>query len=256
MQYLQHQFPSLVPRPTPSEEDSTKSDQGILNLTHWDDFNISTILGKYGNVLENAVIDYDPIPPSPTRVMENEGAVLSEVYENLRPRIGRSLRSGFQFMAENNLMNDRTPMTIDVGDAACNHPQAKPDMAFFDFRAAPLSVPNRCPGCIRPAWEYHGDQDILASPPAGFLEGISDVSADMNRNDTRYGYLITDKGLVAIKRVDTNGTLQITSPIPWYDPERAASSEPQLTMLLALWYLGMLASLNEGPEQWKFGMAS
>lgn len=66
----------------------------------------------------------------------------------------------------------------------------------------------------------------------------------MGQNGARYAFVITDLELVAIRRRDGNGRLELSDPIGWEYYGNAA--QPQLTVLLGLWYLGMLASDNTG----------
>jgi hypothetical protein len=77
----------------------------------------------------------------------------------------------------------------------------------------------------------------------------------MEKYGTRYGFILTDQELVAIRRVQgqdgkaVKGDLELSLPIPWksdkalYEPKsRSRSQAPRLTVALALWYLGMLAA--------------
>lgn len=77
----------------------------------------------------------------------------------------------------------------------------------------------------------------------------------MEKYGTRYGFILTDQELVAIRRVQgqdgkaVKGGLQLSHPIPWksdkapYEPKsRSRSQAPRLTVALALWYLGMAGS--------------
>ena len=82
-----------------------------------------------------------------------------------------------------------------------------------------------------------------------FLQALSQVNYYMNQHRTKYGYIVTDQELVAIRTLDRNGNLQLSQPIPW--SAAGTSTQTQLTALFSLWYLGMLASENHGVNQWE-----
>lgn len=154
-------------------------------------------------------------------------------------------------MAAENIMQGRTGLSFDVGDAARIIDLCKPDLATFDINVVPTSAPNRVPGDIKPSWkwgtEMRDSQDIQKWKE--FRQALSQVNFYMNQHNTRYGYIVTDQELVAIRKLDRNGNLELSHPILWSTGSTA--TQPQLTVLLALWYIGMLASQNEGDNQWE-----
>lgn len=77
-----------------------------------------------------------------------------------------------------------------------------------------------------------------------FKQALSQVNWYMQRNDTRYGFIITDKELVPIRRVNVKGHLELAASIPW--GACGQHGEDKLTVLLALWYLGTLISNGNG----------
>ncbi|KAL2012975.1 hypothetical protein VTN00DRAFT_500 [Thermoascus crustaceus] len=72
-------------------------------------------------------------------------------------------------------------------------------------------------------------------------------STGMSQSNARYGFIVTDKELVTIKRLGGDGNIELSLSISW-DVEGTAD-DSKLTAMLALWYLGMLASDN---KQWMF----
>lgn len=50
-------------------------------------------------------------------------------------------------------------------------------------------------------------------------------------------YILTNTELVAVKRLEGNGCLAVSAAVPW-----ASRDVGQMSVLLALWYLGMLAA--------------
>jgi hypothetical protein len=82
-----------------------------------------------------------------------------------------------------------------------------------------------------------------------FRQALSQVNYYyMKQHHARYGYILTDRELVAMQRRDRNGNLDLSSRIPW--SRQGTAQQPQSTVLLALWYLGMLAATNGGPTGW------
>ncbi|KAL4969494.1 uncharacterized protein BDV14DRAFT_84402 [Aspergillus stella-maris] len=80
----------------------------------------------------------------------------------------------------------------------------------------------------------------------------------MRQHKTRYGFVITDRELVVLRRVDDDnggtGHLELAAPL-WLTTAGTAA-QPQLTVPLALWYLGMLSSQYEGNDCWNLSMRS
>ena len=58
----------------------------------------------------------------------------------------------------------------------------------------------------------------------------------MSQHNARHGLVSTNVELVAVKRLDKNGQLAVSRSIPW-----GAGGHGELTVLMALWYNGMLA---------------
>lgn len=58
----------------------------------------------------------------------------------------------------------------------------------------------------------------------------------MKQLRTKYGFIITDTELVPVKRMSDDGHIVLGDAIPW-----TRQGDDQLTVLLGLWYLGMLA---------------
>lgn len=81
-----------------------------------------------------------------------------------------------------------------------------------------------------------------------FRQALSQVNWYMKRHRTQYGFILTDRELVAIRSLDDDGNLEPSDSVPW--DTVGTEDQPRLTVLLALWYLGMLASDN---QQWRLG---
>lgn len=70
----------------------------------------------------------------------------------------------------------------------------------------------------------------------------------MKQHHTQYGFILKNHEFVALRRLDQNGRLQMSNPVPW--ATQGSVAQPRLTVLLALWYLGMLAAEDGGPHDY------
>ncbi|KAL2351845.1 hypothetical protein BJ546DRAFT_952427 [Cryomyces antarcticus] len=59
------------------------------------------------------------------------------------------------------------------------------------------------------------------------------VNYYMRQHATRYGFVLTDTELLAIKRLPEDGVLEVAEPVAW-----TSRGPGRLTVLLSLWYLG------------------
>lgn len=62
----------------------------------------------------------------------------------------------------------------------------------------------------------------------------------MKQHHARYSFILTDSELVAVRRLDRNGNLELSNSVPW--TATGTVERPSMTVLLGLWYLSMLAA--------------
>lgn len=79
---------------------------------------------------------------------------------------------------------------------------------------------------------------------AEFKQALSQVNHYMKQHRARYGFILSDRELVAIRRLDGRGNLELSASIPWN--ESGTITQPRLTVLLGLWYLNILAANDQG----------
>ncbi|OJD24523.1 hypothetical protein ACJ73_04119 [Blastomyces percursus] len=72
----------------------------------------------------------------------------------------------------------------------------KPDTVYFDIHPAPATTPTRAPGDVKPSWKWRIDM------------GGSQI------HNSRYGFLVINQELVAIRKLDGNGNLELAQPNP------------------------------------------
>ncbi|PYH81976.1 hypothetical protein BO82DRAFT_354145 [Aspergillus uvarum CBS 121591] len=70
-----------------------------------------------------------------------------------------------------------------------------------------------------------------------YRQVLAQVNFYMEQHHTQYGSILSDAELVAVKRLDDNGRLAVATSIPW-----SSGGVGRLSVLLGLWYLGMLAA--------------
>lgn len=223
----------------------------INNILPWPEFNLGHILNQFGALLDNVRVAADacPITPPPLFAAEDYLREIVSIYAD-RP-VRRALAQTFDHLARapGNQMRGRTPITLGSGSSAKLINSFVPDRAFYEVPAAE-SV-NRLPGEIKPSWKWqsawHGSgTERLELKVATRLTQLSYYMLQQGHRQrhsgARYGYMLTDRELVAFKKEDARGTIRMSRSIPWRG--RPADGTPRLTVLLALWYLGMLASMD------------
>lgn len=250
MEYLQNGLPviPLVP-PAKTGRNTTNQAYSYQNITYigvWHQFSLDNILNRYNHILTATTLPSDPFTGSPPPPVNSQNLLLGRIAEMIIPRVRRALRTGFNQLHSNNQLDEFTPLGFDVGEAATTPSGFKPDIAYYELPCG--SGPNRAPGDVKPSWKWRTTM-AMGSPTERreFKQVLSEVNWYMRQQNSRYGFVVTDLEMVAIRRLDDNGRLELSTPIPW---GTAGGAQPHLTILLALWYLGMLAAQNQGPDRW------
>lgn len=203
----------------------------------WPEFNYGTILQRFGPTLNEIQVQSAPFgtPPGPIR---SEGAFQSYFYELVRPRIRRALRAGFEHLAP---LSERrlVSVTLDYGSQGMVINNFKPDTAFLSTSPDHPSSANRAPGDLKVSWKWRSSDRYTddISDKREYQKVMAQVNFYMSQHGARHGFVLTNTEFVAIKRLDTNGLLAVADPIPW-----TSGGIGQPSVLLGLWYLGMLAA--------------
>ncbi|KAL4982798.1 hypothetical protein BDW68DRAFT_191853 [Aspergillus falconensis] len=128
------------------------------------------------------------------------------------PRVRRSLRAAFEQLAPELVLLGLSPITFDGGSAAKIIDLYPPDTAFMVVGGNPASSFDRALGDLKVSWKRD----------SSMRQVLAQVSFYMRQHGARYGYILTNTEFVAVKRLE---------------------------VLLALWYIGMLAA---GNANWAF----
>ncbi|KAI3158435.1 hypothetical protein CBS147317_4523 [Penicillium roqueforti] len=142
------------------------------------------------------------------------------------------------------VLSERTNILIGVGADALMLAKFIPDLSIYEAGEASnrnvLSL-NRLPGDLKPSWKWSPSMMNSSFIDPEFFKPLAQVNWYMTQHGTQFGFILTDQELVPIQRVDDDdGNLKLGAPIPW--TQTGTSKEPQLTVALGLWYLGMLTA--------------
>lgn len=254
LDYLQNALPAIPVNPPPNPGRNTTNTAYEANDIHdvrvWHGFSLDVLRQRYQHVLVQTHLSPDPMPTSPLRPVTAENALRSKISEYVFLRVRRALRAEFDRLAAINQMNGISPVSFDVGECAEVIDSFKSDTAYFAVALPASSGPNRAPGDVKPSWKW--STTLATNPILGirneYRQALSQVNWYMKQHDSRYGFILTDRELIVFRRVDNNGNLELAPPIPF--TIGGTAEQPRLTVLLALWYLGMLAA-QDGPEGWR-----
>jgi len=252
IQYLQHGFDFIpVIDQNQSKHNTTNrkyNGRDITSTTLWESFNLERIRQDYGQVLTNCHIPAELTMPTPERPVSCEVAIRARIDCYMTNRLVRSLRYGFRYISTNrprNIPIHMTTLNYDVGNMTRIIKRFVPDTAFFDPTLPAHERPNRAPGDIKPSykWASHMVNHRRRIVRFEFRQALSQVNYYMKQHRTRYGYILTNRELVAIRRLDNNGRLELSKPILW--TAGGTATRPVMTVLLGLWYLAMLAAHDQ-----------
>ncbi|KAE8400504.1 hypothetical protein BDV37DRAFT_257340 [Aspergillus pseudonomiae] len=251
LEYLQWAPPALpIGAIGTSRENTTNTNYSpadINEVGRWADFNLNNIMAEFRPFLIEAMIDRE-VMPTPPREVRNEEQVRTQFKCYLDGRVRHALRVSFPELIKRNQLGNRVIISFDEGTRAKIPDQFIPDTAYFEPRLPEPTRSNRAPGDIKTSWKWKHTLGSSSNRKdrTEFKKVLAQVNYYMRQHKTRYGFILTNVELVAIRRRDSNGNLELSEPIPW--TTRGDTTQPQLTVLLGLWYLGMLASDNMGWE--------
>ncbi|PGH13996.1 hypothetical protein AJ79_03265 [Helicocarpus griseus UAMH5409] len=234
-------LPTILTEKTPNKTNDQYNWRQINSVGTWPEFTYGQIMQRYGQVLEQAQIVSEPMPDSPPQVIHTKGGFANRFHTYIHSRLRRALRAGFQHLAPQLATLHLTPVTVDLGDATQIIDGFSSDIALFQARTL-NSTPNRCPGILKASWDWTSDWETAEaqSDRIEYLQVLSETNFYMKQHNARYGFILTDTELVPVKRLDANGNLLVARAIPW-----EAAGPGRSTVLLSLWYLGMLSAADD-----------
>lgn len=241
LQYLSIALPEIPIQGTAPSRNTTNSDYGAEDITQvvdWPEFNYATIIQRYGGILNSKQIEADPFK-SPFAAIRDKPLFNLRFFGMVQPRVRRALRAGFEELAPRLQQLSLVPITFDGGGTAAYVYPHRPDTAFVTLGGTSTDSTNRALGEMEVSWKWcsahRSSQNTLFEEQ--YRQVLSKVNFYMGLYNARHGFVLTNTELVAVKRLDKNGRLAVSSSIPW-----KAGGPGQLTVLMGLWYLGMLAA--------------
>jgi hypothetical protein len=241
LDYLSVGLPPIPVGGTAPSRNTTNPRYGaedINQVLSWSEFNYSTIIQRYGVPLRSKQIQPDPIA-SPPAAIRDEPQFQLRFAELILPRMRRSLRAAFEQLTPELAARRLSPVTFDGGSAASIIDLFRPDTAFIAVGGSAASSPNRAPGDLKVSWKWQSSwrySQTLAEQRE-YKQVLAQVNFYMRQHNARYGYILTNTELVAVKRLEGSGCLAVSMAVPW-----TRGGVGELSVLLALWYLGMLAA--------------
>ncbi|KAK2749726.1 hypothetical protein FQN55_002962 [Onygenales sp. PD_40] len=241
--YLETEAPPRLPTENtvtgPNTTNMNYEYRDITQISVWPEFNYSLILQQYGTDLDTLQIVSNPMPTSPPRAIRDESLFHNRFCEYILPRMRKALRGGFEQLGPQLPALQLTPVAFDGGSAADLVLNFKPDMAFVAVNSTVGSGKNRCPGDLKVSWKWKSEwrESLIFLQAREYRQVLSQINFYMKQNGARYGFVITDTELVPVKRLSEDGHVAVATAIPW-----TQRGPGQLTVLLGLWYLGMLAA--------------
>ncbi|PWY74452.1 hypothetical protein BO70DRAFT_364426 [Aspergillus heteromorphus CBS 117.55] len=241
LQYLSIALPTIPLQGVAPSRNTTNPRYGAADITQvvdWAEFSYATIIQRYGGILNAKQIASDPFR-SPPAAIRDEPHFHLRFAELLLPRVRRALRAGFEELAPRLQQLSLVPITFDGGGSAAFIDQFRPDTAFVILGGTYADSTNRAPGDIKVSWKWRSDfrHSPIPAVQDQYKQVLSQVKFYMDQHNARHGFVLTNTELVAVKRLDRNGRLAVSVAIPW-----TAGGHGQLTVLMGMWYLGMLAA--------------
>ncbi|KAF7128765.1 hypothetical protein CNMCM5793_003674 [Aspergillus hiratsukae] len=187
-------------------------------------------------MLNSTQIRPDPFT-SPPAAIQDEPHFHLLFAELLLPRVRRALRAGFEQLAPELPLRGLSPVTFDGGISADLIDQFRPDTAFIVIGGSATSSPNRARGDLKVSCKWQASMRFSEAVIDQREYKQAQVNFYMDQHNARHGYLLTNTEFVAVKRLDGEGRLAVSTAIPW-----TSGGPGQLSVLLGLWYLGMLAA--------------
>lgn len=206
MDFLQQRLPPILIGDTGSSDNIT--------VTVWKDFTLDTILRRYENILYGKSLRAESVISSHERIGSDNS--LTNIFQHLiKGRLQSALDAGFQHLKTSHRMKGLSVLGFGTDKSAGYYDGPVLDAAFY------VRDPywNRAPGKYIRYWKWE-------SPLRYYI--LSEINDCMKIHRTRYGFLLTDLGMIAIRRRDSEGNLELTKPVPWnpdYEP-----GKPQLTV--------------------------
>ena len=242
LQYLMKSPGAPAPYPD-SSEGLTKSGHfhwnDIKSWDLWKEPSLDTIVSEHKQVLMSTIpAEHPPVPVPgivPKRIQKEDG-VVDNVARHLLNPLEKALKHACSWLTGHGYTNI-TPVDFDAAITLAV-PGGYPDRGFVTSSGSKARI--RCE--YKPSYKWNSG--MRESAKEQYRQGLAQLNYYMKENQTRYGFMLTDQELVAVKRMDRDGNLQVARSVRW---GTSGSYGPAvMTVLLAFWKMGMLSATGDG----------
>ncbi|KAF2226316.1 hypothetical protein BDZ85DRAFT_190491 [Elsinoe ampelina] len=228
----------------------------VRNIRHWDDFNLSSILGNSQIKQVLSIASTLPTPVAPSAHGTSNKDLLIATASNLCVRVNKALllAQGHPHLAIR-LLDDGGHSHFQA-DFVSSYQDDNDYTIFGDGRG-------RVVGILKPSnlWQSRWKRGSVYEQKK-YLAGMSDLHQAMRDHSCRYGFMVTESELICARyrtrssnsKTPYFGSLELSESIPMsVSPHQSTQQGPQLTAALALFYLHMLAKKGglDGHLHWK-----
>ncbi|KAJ5688560.1 hypothetical protein N7462_002952 [Penicillium macrosclerotiorum] len=247
LDYLAVPLPSLQSHPeqesyVPRTNRACPDD--IQRIVDWPEFSYPAIRRRYDGLLGTTQICPEEIHPLAFRSLRNKAVLDFTVNTLIADRVRTALEAVFKQHPRELIRKRLVPITMGSGHLASPIKPYEADVAFYEPHDENdpdtyFLNPNRAPGGLKVSWKWKSTWRASQNEMERrfYLLHLSRVNLYMQLYGSKYGFILTDKEFVAIKRLDNMGNLAVSEPIHWID---GGNDRPSI--ILGLWYLGMLAA--------------
>ncbi|KAJ6037307.1 hypothetical protein N7540_001586 [Penicillium herquei] len=216
--------------------------EDITEVVDWPEFSYDKIMERYGDLLDSKQIDIVDFPSLLMRPdIWHKSQLDTRLDDLVRWHTIRALQATFEELEPQLDHLKLKPVTFGRGTSAKTIGIFWPDASFTTVDKSYGEGKNRAPGVlsVSPKWssEWRHSKDTKDQQYFQYNQTLAEVNYFMDGHDARCGFVLTEAELVAVKRLDKNGRLAVSAPIPW-----TAGGHNQLSVRLGIWYLGMLAA--------------
>jgi len=217
LQYLSIALPEIPVQGTIPSRNTLNpcySEEDITQVIDWPEFNYGTVIQRYGGLLNSKQIARDPFSSPPAAIRDTDDHFRGRCAPLLYPRVRRALRARFEELAPQLEQLSLVPVIFDAGNSTAYFNQFGPDTTFIESTYG--NSKNRAPGVMKVSLKWRSDYRHSQNPTfqEEYREVLSEVNFYMGQNNVRYGFVLTNTELVAIKRLERNGYLAVSAAIP------------------------------------------
>lgn len=248
-EYLSMTLPALkTPANTtlrPNRPSINYSWKDITRISSWEDFTYDTIRQNYPDELDLKRISLETTDTCVEEPVSDRCDFVIEFSCDMLYFVRRALCATFDDTSIFPL-RPHSPTYLCIGPEAMRLDSDSPDLVFAEAvkeeDSRTITDSYRCPGDQNVSWQWKSTwrTSTDTTEHREYKQVLSRVMYHMKQSHARYGFIATNAELVPVRRELDDGHLSVADAIPW-------TEGGQLTYLMGLWYLGMLAA----GDDWK-----